>query len=149
MRTFKMLKAHVALQRLDSKKRKFMGRNKFLAWAKKQSDAKKTNMRRILTCLQINGFVDKDYQLSYAILTTKELKEKKCRSRARAIAMKKCGLKFRKGQVLHHKNHNSCDNSCKNFQILGNLQHRKMHRKKYMDEICQNYLFKVASKLLS
>jgi hypothetical protein len=143
-----MLKPHVALQRMRPGKRKFKGRQQFIEWTKKQSDKQKTFMRRQITCLNLNGFVSYDYQLSQALLTKKDLKHKKCRSQARSVAKKKCNMTFRKGQVLHHKDHDPCNNTCRNFQKIANLKHRQMHRKKNVDKLCEHFIFEQAQFLI-
>ena len=143
--------AHVAVQRIlksRGSKRKFMGRMQFIEFARRQKDSQKTSIRKMITCLSIFGFVSKDYKLIYALRTKKEAKEAKCRGKARPIARRVCKLKIRKNQVLHHKDENSCNNTCKNFEIIGAVEHRKIHRKKKEEKKCEIFLQEVLPVLL-
>ena len=104
-----------------------LGYNGFLKYARKLPDRHKTHLRRMLACLDINGYLNQDNKMTYALWTEVDRKAHAARGKNRR-RLEKLGLVQKgDGKHIHHKNGNTNDNRLSNLMVVDGKKHRRAH----------------------
>ena len=99
----------------------------FLAYARKLSDRNKNMLRRMLACLDMNGVIRQNNQLTYALWTDRDRKANRIRSKNRRLFIQMGLVKVGDGKHVHHKDGNVFNNKRSNLSVVDGKKHKKSH----------------------
>ena len=99
----------------------------FLAYARSLPDTHKTRLRRMLTCLDMNGEMKQDYKLTRALYTKRDIMASKQRNKNRRLFIKLGLVSKNDGTHIHHIDGNVFNNARSNLAIVNGKAHKKAH----------------------